>query len=124
MPTTLTFIDPKNNNCKVYHIDGTSSLYGRIGCTLRNGVVKSDTERSKLRKGYVRTMLVRIPHNLAPYNAIKMLRWNAQKQVWVGYGCFQGYYRPLGFEFDPSQAEQFAQYQISFRDWNWSATKY
>lgn len=116
--TVLTMIDPNSNHCKVYHIDGGSSLYGRIGCTMRSGVVKADTERKKIAKGYVRTVLVQLPKDWVAYNKIRMLRWNAQKQMWVAYGSCRGFYRPMGFEFTPQQTEQFAQYQIPFQRWN------
>ena len=122
---TLTLIEPQSNHCKVYHIDGDAvSYYGRIGCTMRRGVVKATTQREKERKGYVRTMLVQIPYDLEPYNHIKMLRWNAQKQVWIGYGCFKGFYRPIGFEFNPMEIEQLWQYRVPFQRWNHLAPKY
>lgn len=114
--TTLTFIDPKNNNCKVYHINGTSSLYGRIGCTMRSGVVKSDTESKKVRKGYRRTMIVSLPQEFGVYAQIKMLRY--ENGTWQGYGYLDGYYRPLGFTFTSAQVEQFGVHTISFEKWN------
>tara|TARA_B100000963_G_C22465386_1_gene597654 strand:- start:99 stop:464 length:366 start_codon:yes stop_codon:yes gene_type:complete len=113
---TLTFIDPRNNNCKVYHINGTSSLYGRIGCTMRSGVVKHDTESKKISKGYQKTMLVCIPYELAPYNKIKMFRYSNRE--WVAYGYLNGYYRPLGFTFNSDQIAQFEKFQVKFDHWN------
>ena len=114
--TTLTFIDPQNNNCKVYHINGGSSQYGRIGCTMRSGVVKHDTESQKLRKGYRRTRVVSLPHSFGVYAQIKMLRY--ENGSWVGYGHLDGYYRPLGFTFTSAQVEQFGEHTISFETWN------
>lgn len=117
MPTTLTFIDPKNNNCKVYFIDDDfNSLYGRIGCTMRSGVVEGNTLRSKMRKGYQKTKLVQIPSNLAPYNEIKMFRHNGTS--WVAYGYLNGYYRPLGMDFSTEQMSQFEQFEVEFARWN------
>ena len=114
--TTLTFIDPKNNNCKVYHINGGSSQYGRIGCTMRSGVVKSDTESKKVRKGYRRTKIVSLPQSFGVYAQIKMLRY--ENGTWQGYGYLDGYYRPLGFSFTSAQVEQFVEHTISFEKWN------
>ena len=114
--TTLTFIDPKNNNCKVYHINGTSSLYGRIGCTMRSGVVKGDTESKKIGKGYRRTMLVSLPQRFGVYAQIKMLRY--ENGTWQGYGYLDGYYRPLGFSFTSEQVQQFGVHSIGFEKWN------
>ena len=119
---TLTLIDPKSNACKVYHIDGGSSLYGRIGCTMRKGVVKSDTKYKKERKGYVRTILVNIPSDYDVFSQIKMFRY--ERGTWVAYGYLNGYYRPLGMNFSNEQMVQFATFgPKSFNSWNWGAIK-
>lgn len=102
----MTLIDTNKNSCKFYAIHQNHAWYGRIGSSPRTAFLKDDPATMKIKKGkkgYVTTIPVSIPSQLAPYNKIKFFRLEGRSLV--AYGYLNGFYRPLGMSFTDEQVK-------------------
>ena len=100
----MTCISETKNTCKFYAIHGQEAFYGRIGIHPRKASLREDpslVKTKKGKKGYVTTIPVSIPADLQPFNLIKFFRLEGGK--FVAYGYLDGFYRPLGMEFNDEQ---------------------